>query len=93
MRDEIPRIHIELEAIRSSIYHMFVMRNEELNDLVCDELEKTLSAEWVKESIRVEIEKIVKEAILNIKDDFSLRKVITDSISENLVKIFNKQNN
>jgi len=93
MKDEIPRIHIELEAIRSSIYHMFVMRNEELNDLICDELEKTLSAEWVKESIRVEIEKIVKEAILNIKDDFLLRKVITDSISENLVKIFNKRNN
>jgi len=93
MRDEIPRIHIELEGIRTSIQHMFMTKNDELNNLICNELEKTLSAEWVKESIRVEIEKIVKEAILNIKGNFLLKQAITDSISENLVKIFNKQNN
>ena len=90
MTDQMPTIRIDLERIRSSIRNMFVTRNE-WDNLICDAFDKILSAEWVKESIRVEVEKIIKEAILNIKDNSLLRQAITDSISRNLVKIFNKQ--
>ena len=83
-----PRINIELEGIRQNIQHMFSKNQGDLMEVISKTLEETLTEEWVKHRIKVEVAACVENAIKDIANNYELKNAITKTIVANLTPLF-----
>ena len=82
--DNIPVISLNLEGIRSSITHAFMAHSDEVNQMVMVGLEKVLSADNLQDRINAEVQKTVDKAIESLSDDYTIRSIVIDIVSDAL---------
>lgn len=86
---EIPRIKIELEGIKHSVQSMLGSSNDELERMIVQTIDSTLTEDWVREQIQFAVRTCIKEAIDNVATDYRVQRAITEQISlaiEKMVK-------
>jgi uncharacterized protein YqeY len=85
-----PIIKIEMQQVRESVMHYMQQRNEELNAMVQETLEQTLTEEWVKVSIQDSVNSVVQKAIDNVGENFQFRCAVEKAIGDALAKMVNR---
>lgn len=85
---DLPIIRLEIESLKRSISHMMSVSNNELDDLVKQSLERTLNAEWIIEEVDAAVNKVIKESINNLTNNYKLRSVIEDAMAMSIIEKF-----
>ncbi len=86
MRD-LPMIRVEIEGVRQTVTRMFNDRNNELNDMVIESLDRQLSESWVQSEIDEAVKQCAKNAIAALADDWRLQQAITKLVGESVSKL------
>ena len=89
---EMPKLRIELEGLRQNVAHCFNANNDELNALVIDTIEKTLTAEWVRAEVQKSVNGAVKAAVEDVANDYHLKQALTTHVSEAIASLIKNQN-
>lgn len=82
-----PIIKIEMEGLKSSVMHYMQQHNDDFNAMVKDTLERTLTEDWVKQSIQEAVNKTVQNAIDRLGDNLQLRDAVSSALSKALAQM------
>jgi hypothetical protein len=92
--NEMPILRFELDGVRSRVAHMLSSKNDELNELVLQSLDRQLTQEWVMAEIDAAVKGALLSAIRSVGDNYTVRsalnEVICGVVSENIGKSLTK---
>ena len=84
---DIPRLHIELEGVRSKIVTLLSDHNNMLGKMVTKTLEETITEEWVQQKINVAVRQCIEKAIKSVSDNYTLQIAIKELVSEQIARL------
>ena len=84
------RLKIELEGLKTSVQHMFNDHNEELNKYIIEQVNSTLTEEWVKESVKKQVNICVQNAVNDISENWALQSAIKNVIGDHVAGLINQ---
>ena len=81
----ISTVKIQLDGIKEQVAHAFIDRNNEINHMILDTIESTITQAWVQEEINNAVRACIHDAISGLVNDGNLVRAIRDVMSEKLV--------
>ena len=82
-----PRIRIEMEGLKAGVISHMERHNDDFNLMVKEELEKTLTEDWVSLEIQKAVHSAIRSAITNLSDSWHLKSAVDEALGKTLAEM------
>ncbi len=82
----VPVLQISLEGVRHNVNAMLTARNDEINRMVQESLDKQLNEEWILFEIDKQVKECLSKAIGALSVNYKLQNTITELLVDTLTK-------
>ena len=87
---QIQTLRFELDRLKYTVQQCLIDHQEEFTNAVNQEIENTITEEWVMEEIRKEVKVAIRKSIAEVSDNLIIRRAISNAISKSIVEVFDK---
>ena len=75
-------IRIEIEGLKHSVATMLSDRNEEINKMIIEEMDRQVNEEWIQSCIQKEVRSALKRAVEGIADNYRVVSAIQEVMGQ-----------
>ncbi|NOR27509.1 MAG: hypothetical protein GQ540_03155 [Lutibacter sp.] len=83
---EMPILTMDLRYMREEIKCAMMVKSDEVTEMVNQSVDKTFSTLNIQHLIDVEVEKVIKECICDISNNYEMKKIFSNIVINHLNK-------
>ena len=85
------RFQVDIGAVKETLRSSFLQHQENYQQMILAEIEAALTAPNIQEAIRMQVSKLVDEAIQEIGKSYQIQRAVTASIEDSIIKTLKRK--